>query len=107
MGDQLAGTIAVLLSDCWEDAGFFDFGDSDGGDSEGCDDGSSDGCDDGDSDGEASDGWLLGAEDGVLLGSDDGSLLTEGGSLLGEVDRDEGDPLLLLLDFGQQPSPSA
>ena len=120
MGDQLAGTIAVLLSDCFDDGG----GVSDGGDS---DDGR-DGVDDG-SDGDGCDGWLLGSEDGSLLGSDegdgsddgsllgvllgdDGLLLGEDGLLLGDDDGDEdgddeGDDPLLLLDFGQQPSPKA
>ena len=112
MGDQLAGTIAVLLSDCRDGR---DAGDSEGG----CD-----GIDEGGSDGEVSDGWLLGSEDGSLLGvdegvllgtddggsSDEGLLLGEDGLLLGEDSDedgdDEGDDPLLLLDLGQQPSPS-
>ena len=104
----------MLLSDCFDDGG----GVSDGGDSE---DGR-DGVDDG-SDGDGCDGSLLGSENGSLLGSDegdgsdDGSLLGEDGLLLGDDglllgedgdddgDDDADDPLLLL-DFGQQPSPS-
>ena len=144
MGDQLAGTIAVLLSDGREEGG--DFGDSEGGDSDGCDsdgwdEGSSEGCDDGGGGADGSllgtdDGLLLGAEEGWLLGADEGGssddglllggLLGEEGLLLGEdglllfddggddegkdegdEECDEDDPLLLLLDFGQQPSPSA
>ena len=106
----------MLLSDCFDDGG----GASDGGDS---DDGR-DGVDDG-SDGDGRDGWLLGSEEGSLLGSDegdgsdDGSLLGEDGLLLGDEGLllgdddgdddgdDEGDDPLLLLDFGQQPSPKA
>jgi len=57
---------------------------------------------------------LLGADDGgTLLGGDGllGLLLSEDGLLLGDEDGDddgddEGDDPLLLLDFGQQPSPS-
>lgn len=45
------------------------------------------------------DGLLLG-EDGLLLGDDEGE---EDGDDDGD---DEGDDPLLLLDFGQQPSPS-
>lgn len=108
VGDQLAGTIAVLLSDCPE---VCDGGCSDGGDVDG-----SDGFEDGERD--SSEGWLLGAEgdsdsdDGVLLGgllSDDGGLLgdDEGdGDEDGDDDEDgERDDGELLLDLGQQPSP--
>ena len=97
----------MLLSDCCDDGGVSDGGDSEDG---------RDGVDDG-SDGDVSDGWLLGSEDGSLLGSDDGESSDEGsllrallgdGSLLGEDGDEEGedDEPLLLLDFGQQPSPS-
>ncbi len=91
----------MLLSDCCDDGGVSDGGDSEDG---------RDGVDDG------SDGLLLGSEDGSLLGSDDGESSDEGsllgvllgdGSLLGEDGYEEGedDEPLLLLDFGQQPSP--
>ena len=71
------------MSDCCDDGGVSDGGDSEDG---------RDGIDDG-SDGDVSDGWLLGSEDGSLLGSDDGESSDEGsllrvllgdGSLLGE-----------------------
>ena len=107
-------------------------GDFDPGESDGCDEGWSEGFDDGDggvSDGSllgTDDGWLLGADEGLLLGADDGGtllggdgllglLLSEDGLLLGDEEGDEdgdddgddeGDDPLLLLDFGQQPSPS-
>ena len=100
----------MLLSDCRDDGGVSDGGDSEDG---------RDGVDDG-SDG---DGSLLGSEDGSLLGSDDGSddgsllgedglLLGDDGLLLGEDGDEDGDDEgddepLLLLDFGQQPSPNA
>ena len=108
--------------------------DSDGWDegwSEGCDEG---GGSDGSLLG-TDDGLLLGADEGLLLGVDDGGssddglllggllgddglLLSDDGLLLcddggeeegddeGDDEGDEDDPLLLL-DFGQQPSPSA
>ena len=105
----------MLLSDCRDDGGVSDGGDSDDG---------RDGVDDG-SDGDGFDGSLLGSEDGSLLGSDegdgsddgsllgeDGLLLGDDGLLLGEDGDDDGDDEgddepLLLLDFGQQPSPNA
>jgi hypothetical protein len=54
--------------------------------------------------------WWLMARLGSAQNSDEGLLLGEDGLLLGEDSDedgdDEGDDPLLLLDFGQQPSPS-
>lgn len=118
----------MLFSDCRDDAG--DFGDCDSGDFDGCEDGRSEGRDEGDggvSDGlllGTDDGWLLRADDCLLLGADEGGrsddegtllgvegLLGDDGLLLGDDEGDDdgeedGEPLLLL-DFGQQPSPNA
>ncbi len=108
MRDQLAGTIAVLLSD-WDDA------------TEGKNDGwpEDDTADDGGGGGGGGDG-VLGVDDGDALGPDDGEALGAlDGDVLGVLDGDVlgGDDCSLLgaelvpddgaLDAGQQPSPRA